>query len=70
MSQVPYRLRYAARHSTRSNVFLLTLWHSELPKLYGVLAVLNAIGLREVYLLERLLDPGKCAGSHKSCPPL
>ena len=36
----------------------------------GVLAVLNAIGLREVYLLEGLHDPGKCAGSHKSCLPL
>ena len=32
----------------------LTLLHSEQPKLYGVLAVLSAIGLNSVNIIRRL----------------
>ena len=42
MSQVPYQLCYAAQGE-----LLLTLLHSERPKLYAILAFLSAIGLRE-----------------------
>ena len=33
--------------SVSFSLYLLTLLHSERPKLYGVLAILSAIGLRE-----------------------
>ena len=36
-----------------AELLLLTLLHSEWPKLYGVLAILSAIGLN-VYLLRSL----------------
>ena len=56
--------------SSRSTFFPLTLLHSEQPKLYGVLAVLSAIGLRLGPSFEGLYHPGKQTRSHKSCFPV
>ena len=51
------------------NFFSLTLLHSEQPKLYGVLAILSAIGLK-VDPSERFHHPRNHKGSHKLCQPL
>ena len=53
----------------RSNYFLLTLLHSERPKLHRVLAILSAKGLRVDHILEVLHFPGKPT-SHQNCSPL
>ena len=53
--------------SQGSNLFPLTLLHSERPKLYRVLAILSAIGLR-VDPLE-MSSSFKEAGSKESCSP-
>ena len=51
-------------------VFVLTLLHSEWPKLYGVLAILSGIGLNEaeIYLYLMLVLPvtDKSYGSDNS----
>ena len=42
-----------------SKLFPLFLMHSERPKLYGVLAVLSAIGFKVDPILDRLCCQGK-----------
>ena len=46
------------RHKQVFIKYYLSLLHSEWPKLYGVLAVLSAIGLRRVKKLFRTLKDG------------
>ena len=50
-----------ASNSMWSNKLPFTLLHSEQPKLYGVLAVLSAVGLR----MAISTDPGQTAPSTK-----
>ena len=40
--------------------------HSEWPKLHTILAILSAIGLKVVHILEGLHPPGKHTGNHKN----
>ena len=44
-------------YAVRGKFLLLTLLHSEWPNLYGVLAVLSAIGLKVDLFLERFYCP-------------
>ena len=46
----------------------LTLLHSEWPKLYGVLAILSAIGLNKVYSYKKDMHQGMQILSLKSRP--
>ena len=39
-------------HSNFTDIFTFTLLHSEQPKLYGVLAVLSAIGLKSMFCFQ------------------
>ena len=44
----------AGYYAVVCNAFILTLFHSERPKIYGCLAFLNAIGLNSGILLAHL----------------
>ena len=51
---------FSFQHSSEKG-HLLTLLHSERPKLYSILAFLSAIGLKEIFL-ERLQWPWEQTG--------
>ena len=47
---ISYLLSWTKRSSFQGKKLLLTLLHSERPKLYAILAFLGAIGLKEEFL--------------------